>query len=135
MKKYILTFIIAIFGLTSCEDPNALPSGKLTGGIWMCNSQLSESYAANNITVNVSLKFTGEKGKGEVEVYEGSGLSKSCVCNGLYSLGSDRKSLQISGLYNDNCPWMNKLNGSYIYSKDDRMLYFSNGSIKIATLK
>ena len=47
----------------------------------------------------------------------------------------DRKSLEISGLYNDNCLWMNKLNGNYVYSKDDRMLCFNNGSIKIATLK
>ncbi len=135
MKKYSAILILTIIFLSACEDPNALPSGKLTGGIWMCNSQLSESYQANNITVNVSLKFTGDKGNGNVEVYEGNGLSKSCVCNGSYSLGSDRKSLEISGLYNDNCLWMNKLNGNYVYSKDDRMLCFNNGSIKIATLK
>lgn len=127
--------LFVLIALSSCEDPNSFPSSKLTRGIWMCNSQLSQLYASNNIKVTVSLKFTGKKGEGSVEVYEGSGRTKSCVCNGSYSLGSDRKSLQISGLNNDNCPWMNKLNGSYVYSKNDRMLYFSNGSIKFATLK
>jgi len=135
MKNVLIIVIITLFGFIACDDTNSLPSGKLTEGVWMSNYQLSELYEVNDISVTVSLRFTYINENKKVEVYEGSGLSKSCVCSGKYSLSRDRKSLNISGLSNVNCPWMNKLNGNYIYSKDDRMLYFNNRIIKIATLK
>ena len=135
IKSINSILLILVFYFISCVDPNSLPSGKLTSGIWYCDSQLSDLYAANNISVTTRLKFSGEGGKGSVEIYEGSGLSKSCITNGQYNLVDGRKSLIISGISNSNCPWMNKLNGSYFLIITERQIIFQKDQLTISTSK
>jgi len=135
-KKFILSSLIFIF--CSCQDPNSLPSGELTGSTWYCDDPISDLYISNNIQVVIRLKFTGDKGQGTVEAFEGelgASSAKACVCNGNYILADGRKTLEISGLNNPNCPWMNKLNGSYTYSSNEKRYYFTKGTIKISHQK
>jgi hypothetical protein len=132
--RYILHAIFFLILFISCQDPNALPSGKLTSATWYCDNDLSDLYAASNIKVVVRLKFTGDKGEGVVEAFEGGlGASslKSCVTSGTYRLLNDRKSLQITGLYNSSCPWMGKLNATYNFSVTDKYYNFNTENIRI----
>ncbi len=90
---------------------------------WSCLNALNES-----LPVRVSLVFSSN---GMVDAHEGSGYDISCQCNGNYSLSSENKSLTISGISNNNCPWMSKLNGNYVYQNDGAYEYFANGNIKL----
>lgn len=128
MKPIQLIALITAVFFTACGDPNALPNGRLTNSKWFCLNELTNSYKAT-----VRLKFNGENNTGNVEAYEDMDVLPSCVCNGSYKLNEDRKTLIISGVSNENCPWMARLNGTYIFSKDDKMLRFNNGAIIIAT--
>jgi len=135
MKRFLTTvFFISIF-LASCQDPNALPSGKLTGSQWASNAQLSELYASHNVQVTLNFRFIGKSGHGIVEVWEGDigSSSKSCTTEGEYKLSDDRKSLELSGIYNSNCPHLEALNGTYLFSREGNTLVFRKGSISIVT--
>ena len=123
----IIAFTLVVF-FTACENPKALPNGKLRNSKWFCLSELNDTYKAT-----VRLEFNGENNTGNVEAYEDMDVLPSCVCNGNYKLNEDRKTLTISGISNENCPWMARLNGTYTFSKDDKMLRFNNGDIIIAT--
>ena len=134
MRSFVLLFfVICVFD--SCENSNLLPPGKLTSNVWKCFSQLSNLYAINGLSVQTSLKFTGDSEIGSVEIYEGTEDSKSCVSYGKYKLSNDKLSLEISNIENPNCPWMRKFNGLFTYEKGEKTFGFTKGDIKILILK
>lgn len=128
LKPYFIAIFLFVLVFTSCQDLIALPNGKLTSEKWACLNNLQNQYNAL-----VYLKFTDENGIGSIEAWEEENVLPSCLCNGNYKLSEDRKTLIISGIYNSNCPWMEKLNGNYTFTNVGKMLKFQNGSITIGT--
>lgn len=129
----IKIFIVSTFLLsalfTGCSNPDKeLPKGILTGNKWFVeNGNPNTLYG-----VNIELKFMAESGN-TVKVWEG-GSTKSCICEGHFTLNEQNSKLQISDLNNTNCPWMSQLNGIYTYvydsSRDGYNKYmFKNGDI------
>lgn len=94
-------------------------------GVWSSMNQLSNLYINNGIyDVVTSMEFSQN---GKVEIYEGGGNEiKSCVCAGIYRLQNNSKELVISDVNSKNCPWLNKFNGTYTYSKDIYDLFTNN---------
>ncbi|MBS1549619.1 MAG: hypothetical protein JSS94_07125 [Bacteroidetes bacterium] len=98
------------------KSQNSEDTFDITEGIWSSMNQLSNAYINNGIyDVVTSLKFNKN---GTVEIYEGNTDAKSCICTGFYTLENNKKTLKITNVNNQNCSWMNKLNGTYSYSKD-----------------
>jgi hypothetical protein len=113
----LITFLIA---LTCCSNPEKeLPRGTLTGNEWF----IEEGNPNSTYNASIWLKFQGNsnsKSDNTVEAWEGGSSSKSCVCDGgNYTINNARNQITISGISNNNCPWMNELNGTYTYYYDE----------------
>lgn len=86
MKKIL--FLTLLIGFISCGSSD--PSGEYRVGI-------SYSYFSSN---------------GSVSFYNISGGVQNCKTKGSWRKEGDN--IYVSGLYNNNCPGMSKLNGKYL---------------------
>jgi hypothetical protein len=107
-----------IYLLFSPNPSKELPRGTLTGNEWF----VEKGNPNNMYDASIWLKFQGGTSSGSentVEAWEGGISTKSCVCDGgTYRINDERNQIIISGLRNENCPWMNVLNGTYRYLYD-----------------
>jgi hypothetical protein len=134
-----ITVSIWIYLLFSPNPAKELPRGTLTGNEWFVEKgNPNDMYDAS-----IWLKFQGgtiSSTENTVEAWEGGISTKSCVCDGgTYKINDERNQIIISGLRNENCPWMNELNGTYRYvydaSRDGHNKFmFKKGSLVITHL-
>ena len=143
LGRNLLIFVglvaILVYFFTYSNPKKELPRGTLTGNEWFV-----EKGNPNDIyEASIWLKFQGGSNSmpdNTVEVWEGGVSTKSCVCNGgHYTINEARNSITIKGLVNNNCPWMNDLNGTYKYVYDDsrdgfNKFMFRKGNIIITHL-
>lgn len=115
MKQFkIIKFYFIFFCLSGCANPEKeLPTGALINNDWFVEKGNPNHSYDGSIFIKFQKDKQGESQK--LQIWEGDEKTPSCLCDGYYSLNTQRDRIKIYGLNNANCPWINSLNGTYIY--------------------